>query len=228
MNIIVTGTSRGLGKAIAEQLTEAGHTVIGCSRSKIEQDIFHHINGVDFKEPNTLSLLEPYLAEADGLVNNAAIVFDGLLATQGEQSISDIIQVNLVSTMILTKNYIRARLKQRRSGSIVNISSIISVRGYSGLSAYAATKSGLDGMTRALARELGPKGFRVNSVLPGYMDTEMSKDLNQEQRNTIIRRTPLGRLATVDDVTPVVKFLLSDDSKFITGQSIIIDGGITV
>lgn len=228
MNIIVTGTSRGLGRAIAEQLSKDGHTVIGCSRTKIEQDKFLHINGVDFKEPNTFSLLEPYLADADGLVNNAAIVFDGLLATQGEKSISDIIQVNLVSTMILTKNYIRARLKQRKSGSIVNISSIISIRGYSGLSVYTATKAGINGMTRSLARELGTKGFRVNSVLPGYMDTEMSKDLSQEQRNTIIRRTPLGRLATVDDVTPVVKFLLSDDSKFITGQSIVIDGGITV
>jgi 3-oxoacyl-[acyl-carrier protein] reductase len=228
MNFIVTGTSRGLGKSVAEYLAKRGHTVIGCSRLESDSSLFKHISGVEFKNPNTFDLLQPYLAAADGLINNAAIAFDGLLATQGEQSIIELIQVNLTSTLILTKRYIRERLKVRHSGNIVNVSSIIATRGYTGLATYAATKSGLDGMTRSLARELGPKGFRINSVLPGYMETDMSKSLDEHQKKQIIRRTPLGRLATVDDVNSVIEFLISDASKFITGQSIVVDGGITV
>jgi 3-oxoacyl-[acyl-carrier protein] reductase len=168
------------------------------------------------------------LEKSDVLINNAAIAFDGLLATQGEQFITDIIQVNLVSTLLLTKKYIRERLRVKQTGVIVNVSSIIAIRGYAGLASYAATKSGLDGMTRSLSRELGHKGFRVNSVLPGYMETDMSKALNEREKNQIIRRTPLGRLANTDDINSVIEFLISDASKFITGQSIVVDGGITV
>lgn len=228
MKIIVTGTSRGLGKALAEYFMQNGHNVVGCARSNVENSTFVHIAGVDFRNPDSFSLLEPHFQDADALVNSAAIAFDGLLATQGEESIAEVIQVNLASTLILTKRYVRQRLKQKKAGNILNISSIISMRGYAGLSTYAATKAGLDGMTRALARELGPKGFRVNSILPGYMETDMSKALSEQQRNTIIRRTPMGRLATLDDICPVALFLLSDASKFITGQAIVIDGGITV
>lgn len=228
MNIIVTGTSRGLGKSTAEYLVKQGHTVIGCARSKSDSDLFTHISGVDFKDTNTFDLLHPYLEKADVLINNAAIAFDGLLATQGEQSIAEVVQVNLISTLVLTKQYVRERLRTRQSGTIVNVSSIIAVRGYAGLASYAATKSGLDGMTRSLARELGSKGFRINSVLPGYMETDMSKSLGDRQKEQITKRTPLGRLATVDDINPVIDFLISDASRFITGQSIIVDGGITV
>ena len=138
------------------------------------------------------------------------------------------LQQNLISTLVLTKRYVRERLRVRKSGIIVNISSIIGIRGYAGLAAYSASKAGMDGMTRSLARELGPKGFRVNSVLPGYMETDMSKSLDSSQRNQIIRRTPLGRLATTVDVVQVVEFLISDRSSFVTGQSIVVDGGITV
>lgn len=228
MNIIITGTSRGLGKSTAEYLAKQGHTVIGCARSESDSKSFTHVSGVDFKNPNTFDLLRPYLGEADCLINNAAIAFDGLLATQGEQSITELVQVNLISTLILTKRYVRERLKARKAGTIVNVSSIIAVRGYAGLATYAATKSGLDGMTRSLARELGSKGFRINSVLPGYMETDMSKALNGQQKDQIVRRTPLGRLATVDDVNSVIEFLLSDASRFVTGQSLVVDGGITV
>lgn len=228
MKIIVTGTSRGLGKSTAEFLSKNGHTVVGCSRTDIETSDFQHIPGIDFKDCNTFSILDPYFNDTDVLINNAAVAFDGLLATQGEQSIQEIIQINLISTLILSKRYVRARLKQRKPGIIVNVSSIISIRGYSGLSAYAATKAGIDGMTRSLARELGPKNFRVNSILPGYMETDMSKSLDANQKNKIIKRTPLSRLATLDDINPVIEFLISDASRFITGQSIVVDGGITV
>jgi 3-oxoacyl-[acyl-carrier protein] reductase len=228
MNIIITGTSRGLGKSTAEYLAKQGHSIIGCARSESDSKLFTHISGVNFKDPSTFGLLDSFFKNADCLVNNAAIAFDGLLATQGEESITELVQVNLISTLILTKRYIRERLKARKPGTIVNVSSIIAVRGYAGLATYAATKSGLDGMTRSLARELGPKGFRINSVLPGYMETDMSKSLDARQKEQITRRTPLGRLATVDDVNSVIEFLLSDASKFVTGQSIVVDGGITV
>lgn len=228
MKIIITGTSKGLGKSTADFFAKKNHNVIGCSRSNIETKDFQHIAGVDFKDCNTFSILEPHLCDADVLINNAAIAFDGLLAIQSEQSIQEIIQVNLISTLILSKKYIRERLKVKKSGIIINISSIISIRGYAGLSTYAATKAGIDGMTRSLARELGPKNFRINSILPGYMETDMSKSLTEKQKNKIINRTPLSRLAEFDDINPVIEFLISDAAKFITGQSIVVDGGITI
>jgi 3-oxoacyl-[acyl-carrier protein] reductase len=119
-------------------------------------------------------------------------------------------------------------LLSKTGGSIVNISSIIGLRGYSGLSAYAATKGGMDAMTRALARELGERRIRVNSVAPGYLETEMTHGLDDRQREQIVRRTPLGRLGNPQDVVGPVSFLLSDRAEFITGQVITVDGGITV
>jgi 3-oxoacyl-[acyl-carrier protein] reductase len=109
----------------------------------------------------------------------------------------------------------------------VNISSIIALRGYTGLAAYSASKAGMDGLTRALAREVGRRQITVNSVNPGYLETEMSTSLEQQQRQQIIRRTPLGRLGRVEDIVPLVQFLLSAEAAFITGQSIVVDGGVS-
>jgi 3-oxoacyl-[acyl-carrier protein] reductase len=132
-----------------------------------------------------------------------------------------------VGTLRLTRLFLRTLLARNTAGRIINISSIIGSRGYTGLAAYAASKAGLDGATRALAREVGRRGITVNSVAPGYLETEMSASLEGGQRSQIVRRTPLGRLGTVSDVTPVVRFLLSDEAGYITGQTILIDGGIT-
>lgn len=225
MKVLVTGTSRGLGRATALHLHDAGHEVVGCARSEADLP-FRHIGGIDFAEPETFAPLLAELGEFDALVNNVGIAHDGLLATQGEKSIARVIDVNLTSTLLMIKHYSRRRL--RSGGRIVNISSIIGVRGYAGLVAYSASKAGLDGATRALARELGPKGFRINSVLPGYVDTDMSAALSGAQRTQIIRRTPLGRMATAEDIAPVVAFLISDASRFVTGQCLVVDGGITV
>ena len=196
MKVLVTGTSRGLGYGIAEELVAKGIEVIGCSRGSCNLPI-KHISGVDFSKIETLDILRNYLSECDGLINNAAVAFDGLIATQSEESIYSTIQINLISSSILIKRYVRERLAVKKGGNIINISSIVGKRGYSGLAIYSATKAGLDGMTRSLARELGPRKFRVNSVLPGYMETELSKGLSIDQKKQIIRRTPLGRLASI-------------------------------
>jgi 3-oxoacyl-[acyl-carrier protein] reductase len=161
-----------------------------------------------------------------GLVNNAGIAAEGLLATGRADTIDRVIATNLVGTLQLTQFTIR-RMLLKRAGSIVNISSIIGLRGYNGLSVYAATKAAIDGMTRALARELGPAGIRVNSVAPGYLKTEMTHGLTDDQMRQIANRTPLGRLGTPDDVVGLVQFLLSDAAAFITGQTIAVEGGIT-
>lgn len=228
MKILVTGASHGLGHGIASHLIASGYAVIGCARTEPAERSFEHVAGIDFTEPATFDRLDPWFASIDGLVNNVGVASEGLLATQSEAAIAAVINVNLTATLILTKRYIRKRLEAGRAGVIVNVSSIVGVSGYAGLAAYSASKAGLDGMTRALARELGSRGFRVNSVLPGYLETGLSSSLAADQKQQIIRRTPLGRLGALEDVVPVVEFLLSDRARFITGQSIVVDGGITV
>lgn len=230
--IVVSGASRGLGRALALQLA-ADHEVVTFARGEPNgEDEFRaagirHIAGIDMATPSSLDGLVTILAEADGLVNNAAIAHDGLLATQGLDSLSEVIGVNLVGTMYLTKLYLRSRLARRLTGNVVTISSVASIRGFSGLSVYGASKAALNSMTQSLAREMGKAGFRINAVLPGYFDSQLSSGLEQKQRDQIIRRTPLGRLATVDDLVPMIRFLLSDDSRFVTGQCLVVDGGLT-
>ena len=136
--------------------------------------------------------------------------------------------VNVDGTLRFTRLVVRRMLSARKGGVILNISSVSSFRGYRGLSAYAFTKGGLDAFTRALARELGEQNIRVNSVAPGYYDTEMSRNLNDEQKSQIQRRTPLGRLGTPEDVVGAILFLLSDQASFITGQVLTIDGGASI
>lgn len=229
MRILVTGVNRGLGKAIAESLS-AQHDVIGTVRTPIDDCYprITYIHGIDFQQEDTLLRLSTILPQCDALINNVGIAKEGILATQAIADIKDCLQVNLLSTLLLTKYYLRARLSQKRAGNIINISSIISIRGYAGLSVYSATKAGLNGMTQSLAREMGPKGFRINAILPGYFESAMSAKLTATQVKQIINRTPLHRLATANDIIPTISFLLSEQSSFITGQTIVIDGGITL
>ncbi len=231
-NILISGTSQGLGLATALALQNE-HNVTGFARKPISKEFtsqasFTHFENVDILDfQNSIDVMES-VRKSDVLINNVGVGFDGLLATQAIDTIDRVISVNLTSALHLTKSFVRECLRQRKTGVVLNVSSIIAIRGYAGLAAYSASKAGLDGMTRSLAREMGSKGIRINSILPGYFDSELSSSLNESQRNQIIRRTPLGRLADFSDVLPVIKFLISEDSKFITGQSLVVDGGITV
>lgn len=226
--LLITGANRGFGKAMVDMFANQ-YKVIGTVRIATENNnqAVTYIEGVDFNHEDTLKNLLPILSSCDVLINNVGIANTGLLATQSTQEIKEVLQINLISTILLIKYYVRARLAKKLPGNIINISSIISQRGYAGLAVYSSSKAGLDGITRALAREIGGKGFRINSILPGYFASDMSNMLSEQQKQQIINRTPLKRLATMNDVIAVVEFLVSDTSSFITGQSLVVDGGLT-
>jgi 3-oxoacyl-[acyl-carrier protein] reductase len=161
-----------------------------------------------------------------GLVNNAAVGFGGVLATTHNSRIEELLRVNTLSPLVLTKYVVRSMMSQRM-GRIVNVASIVGFTGYSGLTAYAATKAAMIGFTRSLAREVGRFGVTVNAVAPGFLETDMTQQLAGEQRQRIVRRSALRRLAGVNDVAAAVEFLLSDQGPSITGTLLTVDAGAT-
>lgn len=242
-SVIVTGGSRGLGWGIVEDLLKSGYSVVTCSRSKPEAlssgerqtvDRLHWLPCALGDEAEEAAFFARGMAwitseghQLYGLVNNAGIAGEGILATFPNADTERIISVNLMSSLRLARLTSRVLLAANQGGRIINITSIVGLRGYTGLAAYSASKAGLDGLTRSLARELGRRRITVNSVAPGYLETALSASLGESQRRQIVNRTPLGRLGLVSDVVPVVRFLLSDESAFITGQTLVVDGGIS-
>lgn len=234
---LVTGGSKGLGLGIVRMLLERGERVATFSRrasDDVEDLLREHAGRFAFAEGDVTdaasfrSLVERFekeLGPLTGLVNNAGTVAEALLARQDTADIERLVRTNLVGPLMLTREVARGMMI-RRAGRIVNVSSIVSVSGYKGTAAYSATKGGLNAMTRALARELGGRGITVNAVAPGYMETDLVKDMSPKHLAQIVRRTPLGRPGTVDDVAGVVAFLLSDAARFISGQTIVVDGGL--
>ncbi len=239
MAVIISGGSRGLGLTLVRHYLSKGHNVASFSRkrsdavSTLAQD---HPSSFQFTEVDAAHAesLRQFVADVktrfekiDSLINNAGLAHDRVLPLMTDDQIEQMLDVNLKASLILSRECARIMLTQSK-GTIVNISSIIAQRGFSGLAAYAATKAGMIGMTKSLARELGPRGIRVNAVAPGFLDTEMSGSLEDRQRDQIIRRTPLGRLGTTEDVVSTVHFLTSEASQFITGQVITVDGGASI
>ncbi|RAU23554.1 3-oxoacyl-ACP reductase [Paramagnetospirillum kuznetsovii] len=235
---LVSGGSRGLGLGISEVLLGRGESVVAFSRRPSEDTDrlakqyggrFHFLTG-DLADVPALQKLvktvERDIGPITGLVNNAGMTFEQLLVLQPEEAIHRVLDVNLTGTLMLTRE-VTKHMMVRRFGRIVTISSVTGIRGYKGTAPYSAVKAGLLGMTRALARELGGRNITVNAVCPGYMETDMVHDMNPKQLKQIVRRTPLGRPGQVEDVSGVVAFLLSDDARFVSGQTLTVDGGLT-
>ncbi len=237
-NVVVTGGSRGLGLATAQTLARAGFAVIAVARSEspqlaaARQELGDALKFQkwDLSDVASLSALAKTLRKdfgpVYGLVNNAAIGTAGVLATLADGKIEELVRLNVTSPLTLTKYLVRPMMAQR-AGRIVNISSIVASTGYSGLSAYAATKAALLGFTRSLAREVGQLGITVNAVAPGFVATEMTHDLDASHRETIARRSALKRMADATDVANAVEYLVSDRAANITGTVITVDAGNT-
>jgi 3-oxoacyl-[acyl-carrier protein] reductase len=241
-NVIVTGGSRGLGLGIARILAGEKYRVIAVARKETDQltsamqeaervssGSFHFVP-FDLAKIEGIAQLVKTLRKdfgpIHGLVNNAGISFDGALAILPNPRVEQLVRVNTLSPIVLTK-YVVRHMMADGGGRIVNIASIIGFTGYSGLSVYGATKASLIGFTRSLAREVGQMGVNVNAVAPGFIDTELTQSLKEEQRQQIARRSALRRLAEVDDVANAVEFLLGDKSKSITGTVLTVDAGST-
>ena len=236
--VVVSGGSRGLGAAIVDTFLRQGYKVACFSRSGSEQveewrrkypDSFYFealslADGTACKA--FLGAVESRWSEVGVLVNNAAVTDTSLLALASDEAIDELVDLNIKGSLRLTRLVSRSMLTSGW-GRIINISSIVGISGYRGLAVYSATKAALDGVTRALARELGPRGVTVNSVAPGYIETAMTEELSAEQMQQIVRRTPVGRLGEPADVAAMVAYLAGDDASFITGQVLVVDGGIS-
>lgn len=236
--VVVSGGSKGLGQGIAQELLATGETVATFSRGKTpfismceekypERFAWSAVDAADDKALRLfVSQTVARFGRIDVLINNAAIAIDGVLGMMKEPDIHKVVDVNLTSMLCLTRACVRPMLAAA-SGNIINISSITGIRGYTGLAVYSATKAAAIGMTNSLARELGSRGIRVNCLAPGFFETELSHGLTEKQRTQIARRTPLGRLGKTEDILGSVRFLMSPDSNFITGATIVVDGGLT-
>lgn len=235
---VVTGATKGLGLAISAMLIDRGFRVVGVARRdspEFEALRLTHAQAV-FLEQTDLSKLDQIHTFATdllqrygrvyALINNAGIGCDGLLPTMHEMDIDRMMRVNLHAPMLLSKYLCRGMLMNRK-GRIVNISSIIASTGFSGLSVYGATKAGLIGFTKSLARELGRAGITVNCIAPGYMETDMTGSLDISKLDSIRRRSPLSRFPTTREVATAVAYVLSEDSTAITGTVITVDAGST-
>jgi 3-oxoacyl-[acyl-carrier protein] reductase len=228
---LVTGGSRGIGRAIAVEFARAGADVVVGYRSGTEEaeSVATEIGGravqADVADPEQAKALVEEAGEIAILVNNAGLTRDGVLARMTDADWRDVVETNLSSVFYTCRAASRGMMK-RRSGAIVNISSIVGVRGNWGQTNYSASKAGIIGFTKSLARELGSRGVRANVVAPGYVKTRLTDELPEEARDAMLGNTPLGRLGDPEDVAGAVRFLCSDEASFITGEVLLVDGGL--
>jgi 3-oxoacyl-[acyl-carrier protein] reductase len=242
LNVIVTGGSRGLGLAIAQTVAAAGYRVIAVARKETEElralatDCARTQQGaIEFRPfdlGNTGGIADfvgevrKDLGPIYGLVNNAGLGSAGVLTIMRDEQIESLLRLNTLAPILLAKYVLRSMMIER-AGRIINISSIVASTGYSGLSAYSATKASLVGFTRSLAREVGQLGITVNAVAPGFVATEMTHDLSGGQREQIMRRSALRRMAEGKDIANSVEFLLGEKGRNITGVTLTVDAGNT-
>lgn len=234
---LVTGASRGIGAAIADTLAQAGATVIGTATSDsgaaaIGERLAQwngqgralnaaEADGIE----NLIADIEKEFGKLDILVNNAGITRDNLLMRMKEEEWDEIMQVNLKSVFRASKAVLRGMMKQR-SGRIINITSVVGAMGNAGQANYAAAKAGLMGFAKSMAREVGSRGITVNCIAPGFINTDMTRALPEEVRKTFEAQTALGRFGDAQDIADAVLFLASDQAKYITGQTLHVNGGM--
>jgi 3-oxoacyl-[acyl-carrier protein] reductase len=230
-NALVTGGSRGIGRAIALELAKAGASVVVGYRSgkdeaeAVAQETGGRALAADISSPEEAGRLVEEAGELDILVNNAGLTRDGLLARMSDADWRDVIETNLSSVFYTCRAAARPMMK-RRGGAIVNLSSVVGLHGNPGQTNYSASKAGVIGFTKALARELGSRGVRANVVAPGYIKTRLTDEISDEMRELMLANTPLGRLGDPENVAGAVRFLCSDDAAFITGEVLLVDGGL--
>ncbi|MDE8773194.1 3-oxoacyl-ACP reductase FabG [Providencia thailandensis] len=233
---LVTGASRGIGKAIALTLAARGATVIGTATSeKGAEAISAYLDGkgkgfaLNVTDPasidETLNNIRQQFGEIDILVNNAGITRDNLLMRMKDDEWQDIIDTNLSSVYRLSKDVLRAMMK-KRCGRIISIASVVGVMGNAGQANYAAAKAGLIGFSKSLAREVASRGITVNVVAPGFIETDMTKALTDEQRAGILSQVPADRLGDAQEIASAVAFLASDEAGYITGETLHVNGGM--
>ena len=228
---LVTGGSRGIGRAIAAELANAGADVVIGYRSGAEEaeevagEVGCRAVQADVSEPEEAKRLVEEAGDLDILVNNAGVTRDGLLARMSDEDWRVVLDTNLGGTFNTCRAASRGMMK-RRGGAIVNVSSIVGVHGNPGQTNYSASKAGIIGFTKALARELGSRGVRANVVAPGYISTRLTNELPEQLQQAMLANTPLGRFGDPEDVAGAVRFLSSDASSFITGEVLLVDGGL--
>ena len=236
---LVTGASRGIGRAIADALAGAGFAVIGTATSSagaeqitarfVEKNFVGQGMVLNVNDTVSISLLLKEVDENFGaptiLVNNAGITKDNILLRMKEDEWSDVVNTNLNAVFRLSKACVRAMTKAKW-GRIVNISSVVGSMGNSGQSNYSATKAGVEGFSRALAKELGSRNITVNTVAPGFIDTDMTKNLPVASKDAMLSQIPLARLGEPSEIADVVSFLVSDSAGYITGETIHVNGGM--
>ena len=235
--ILITGANRGIGHNMLKKIATCGYTVIGTSRSKDGADLITETlkdfkgKGIVMDVTNqesintSVSQIKDDYGVIYGLVNNAGITNDNLLMRMSDEQWNTVIETNLTSLYRVTKSVVKDMMKVR-TGRIINIGSIVGMMGNAGQSNYSATKSGLLGFTKSLAREVSSRNINVNAISPGFIDTDMTRALSEEQIEALTKNIPLGRIASPDEVSSVVAFLLSDDSSYITGENINVNGGL--
>ena len=237
--VLITGATRGIGKAIALTLGEAGATIIGTATTESGADkiskvfVDSKISGQGMKLDVTnneqissiISYVNDHYGAIDILINNAGITRDNILLRMKEDEWSEIISTNLTSIYKMSKSVLRGMIK-KRSGRIISITSVVGVMGNAGQSNYAAAKAGMIGFTKSLAREVGIRGITVNAIAPGFIETDMTESLPDNQKENLASQIPMGRLGTVEEVAHAVIFLAGDEASYITGQTIHVNGGM--
>ena len=225
--VLITGANRGIGKGIAQSLLSSGFQILATSR-KIENFDFNHENltkaSLDIGDTKAVAEFEKVVEEFNPsiLINNAGITKDNLFLRMTEDDWNEVINTNLTGVFRVTKLVAKGMLKQRW-GRVINISSIAGIMGNPGQTNYSASKAAVDAFTRSLAKELGSRNITVNSIAPGFIETDMTEGILDK---SIIDKIPLKRAGTVEDITSLVNFLCSDESNYITGQTLVVDGGL--